>query len=494
MWALYVINIAVFIGFIILAWKKPGVALILLLPTAAWIFFSGLISFDGSGRVSDEAFIMYLLSIVMLPTAICIVHWSPSASQLETPWYKAVTGFILIIIKYLLILALFVVVFQFFSPILFVLFLVSTYQFTQAQKYGLAMDITSTIGTSMRQSLPLPMALNMAAHGQKKKQGDIFNNIAHWLTQGWPLSEALRRGYQKCPSNILASITAAEKMNQLPRAIESLQVDLSEKVNDYKATRPVEPLYPLVVLIIVITVMMALTIFIVPTFAEVLADMSDGQAGLPAATQSLLDFSSWMMGSKGLNGLLVVLIFFCITSFAMYIRCRNRTPQKPRFLSRLGDRIKWYTPVLHWFERTFGNLYLVQSLRIGLIAGYPVNTILRNALELDVNRCYQKRVGKWLIKIEAGDDIAQSAKACGLDKTLAWAFDEKVNKGNTPKILEGLEEVYRNQYNYRKNVLAAASEPLVILCLGLIVGYVVYAMFMGIFSTITVTLQYTIPQ
>jgi type II secretory pathway component PulF len=494
MWILYLINIAVFLGFIILAWKKPGIGLIFLLPTAAWIFFSGLISFDRSGTVPDEAIIMYVFSIILLPLSLCIIHWGPSSSRLETPWYKTVTNVIMTLFKYILILALFCVVFQFLGPIFFILFLVATSQFAQAQKFGLAMDITSTIGTSIRQSLPLPMALTMAAHGQKKKEAHIFNNIAHWLTQGWLLSEALRRGYPRCPSNILASITTAEKMNQLPKAIESLQVDLSEKVNDYKATKPVEPVYPLVVLVIVFTVMMALTIFIVPTFAEVLADMSDGQAGLPAATQSLLDLSGCFWGRKGLNGLLVVLVFFCIISFTMYIRCRNRTPQKPRFLSRLGDRIKWYTPVLHWFERTFGNLYLVQSLRIGLIAGYPVNTILRNALELDINRCYQKRLEKWLIKIEAGDDIAQSAKACGLDKTLAWAFDEKVNKGNTPKILEGLEEVYRNQYNYRKNVLAAASEPLVILCLGLIVGYVVYAMFMGIFSTITVTLQYTIPQ
>jgi len=191
----------------------------------------------------------------------------------------------------------------------------------------------------------------------------------------------------------------------------------------------------------------------------------------------------------------MIFIFLLTVSYiTLHIRLRKRTPDSPRFLSGLGDQIKWHIPVLHWFEKTFGNLYLVQTLRVGLAAGYPVNTILRNALGLDVNRCYQKRLKKWLKKIEAGDNIAQSAKACGLDKMLAWAMDEKVNKGNAPQILEGLEEVYRNKYNYRKNVLAAAIWPLVVLCMGLVVGYVVYAMFIAIFSTITVTLQYTIPQ
>ncbi|OQY06537.1 MAG: hypothetical protein B6I25_03775 [Planctomycetales bacterium 4572_13] len=493
MWTLYSINIAVFIVFLFLAWKKPGLALVLLLPTAAWIFLSGLLEFYGSG-IPDEAIIMYLLSVILLPTAICIIHWGPSSSQLEMPWYKAVTRVILTLVKYILILAVFCGVFQFLGPIFFMIFLVGIVQFKQAQKYGLAMDIVSAIGMSMRQSLPLPMALTSAAHGQKKREARIFNKIAHWLTQGWPLSEALRRGYSRCPSNILASITAAEKMNQLPKAIESLQADLTEKVNDYKIVKPVHPWYPFVVLTMAVTMTMGLMVFIVPTFAEVLSDMSDDQARLPHATQTLLNISSWMLGRKGLNAFFIILSGLCIISFAMYIRFRRRNPESPRLLSRLGDRIKWHTPVWHWFEKTFANLQMAQSLRVGLIAGYPVNVVLRNTLGLDVNRCYQKRLKKWLDKIEAGDTIAQSAKSCGLDKTLSWAFDEKINKGNTPQILEGLEEVYRHQYNYRKNVLNAVSWPLVILCLGLLVGYIVYAMFIAIISITTVTLQSTIPQ
>ena len=445
---LYIINLAVFFGFIILAWKKPGVALILLLPVAAGMFLSGLMN-DDVYR-SNWVFIIYLLAIALVPISICVIHWGPSSSQLETPWYKAVTGVILTVFKYLLILAIFVAVFQFFSPILFMLFLVASYQFNQAQKFGLAMDVISAIGTSMRQSLPLPMALTTAAYGQKKKEARIFNNIAHWLTQGWPLSEALRRGYPRCPSAILGAIATAEKMDQLPSAIESLWADLSEKVNDYKNSKPVHPWYPFVVGTVLFAITIGLSVFIIPTFVEVLSDISDGQAHLPAATQSLLAFSNWIAGRNGLNAMMVLLPALCVTLFIIYIRFRRRTPEKPRLLSRIGDRIKWYTPVLHWFEKTFGNLSLVQSLRVGLVAGYPVNTILRNALGLDVNRCYQKRLEKWLHKIEAGDNIAQSAKDCGLDKTLCWAMDETVHESNTPQILESLEAIYRNKYNYRR--------------------------------------------
>ncbi|MHC4526198.1 MAG: type II secretion system F family protein, partial [Planctomycetota bacterium] len=283
---LHVINIVVFIGFLFLAWKKPGLALVLLPIIAIGMFLSGLIYFDG--EVVDDGIVIFLLPIILLPASTCLIHYSPSSGQLETPRYKTVTKVILTLFKYTLILALFCLAFQFLGPIIFALFIVGAIGLNKAQKCGLVIDIISTIGTSMRQSLPLPTALAAAAHGQKKKVSRVFNNIAHWLTQGCPLSEALRRGYPKCPSNILASITAAEKVDQLPKAIESLQADIAEKMGPKNIEKSDTFIYPITVLTIAFFIMMGLAIFIIPTFSEVLSDISEGQASLPFATQSLM--------------------------------------------------------------------------------------------------------------------------------------------------------------------------------------------------------------
>lgn len=474
-----------FMAYCIFAWFKPGWS-VALFPLAMII---ALIT----GGVYEDMFPVGF-AVALFPVTILIVRFTPTTGSLETPWYKVFAKVVITVFYYLLILAIFVLVFQFLSPILFIIFLVAVYQFSQAQKYGLVMDIITTIGTAIRQSLPLATALTTAAVGQKKKAAGIFNNIAYWLTQGWPLSEAMRRGYPKCPSSILASVTTAEKMDQLPKAIESLQSDLIEKVNDYKIVKPVNPWYPLVVMTWTFMVVMGLTVFIVPTFTEVISDMSDGQVGLPASTQSLLTFSNCITANKGLNAFLIFSVILGLIIFVLYVRFRRRNPDNPRFLSRLGDRLKWMIPVWHWFEKTIGNLYLVQTLRVGINAGYPINTILRNALGLDVNICYQNCIKQWLNQIEAGEDISTSAKNCGMDQPLAWAFDQRINKGSTPQVLEGMEDIYRCKYYYHKNVLAAISWPMMILGLGFMVGYVVFAMFMGTFSILFVILQQTIPQ
>ena len=52
--------------------------------------------------------------------------------------------------------------------------------------------VITTIGSSMRQNLPLPMALEMASAGRNDKRGVILQNIKKWLVEGYSLSESLK--------------------------------------------------------------------------------------------------------------------------------------------------------------------------------------------------------------------------------------------------------------------------------------------------------------
>ena len=234
--------------------------------------------------------------------------------------------------------------------------------------------------------------------------------------------------------------------------------------------------------------MMGLMYFIVPTFAEVLSDMTDGQAELPWMTQVLLDIANWLKGRHGLNIFLIFIPFMWIMLHLMFIRFRRRNPEQPLLSSRIGDFLKWHIPMLHWFEENYAQLQLTEILKVGLKAGYPVNTTIRNALALDVNHCYRKRMGKWLARIEQGENISLSASKTGIGRTLAWAMDDSVNKGNAPLILESLEEIYRSRYNYRLNLLNAVACPLMVIGLGVCVGFVVSAMFLPMVKMIEVML------
>ena len=143
----------------------------------------------------------------------------------------------------------------------------------------------------------------------------------------------------------------------------------------------------------------------------------------------------------------------------------------------MGDFMKWHLPVLHNFEKNYSLVHVVELLRLSLSAGCAVNDAIKNTLGLDVNNRFRKRLQRWLEKVERGDNIAAAIKESKLGSPLAWAFDEKVNQGNTLTILETLESFYRSNYSYYVNLARFIMWPCLILFMGLIVGFVVYAIF-----------------
>ena len=469
--------ICVFLGYCVFVWKKPGWGLALMVFAIAGIVFLGV--------MTEDPWIL-IIAAFLFPVTIGLVRCSPSGSPLETPWHQSVASAVIMVFQYILLLAILSFVFNVFGPLLFVLFIVAVVRYKQTHKYSLALDIVSAIGMSMRQSLPLPMALTTAANGQKRKESKIFLAIADWLTKGYSLSESLRRGYRKCPPELLASITAAEKMDQLPAAIKTLELDISEKVMDYKRVRPVHPWYPLLVAFVAFFMIMGLAVFIVPTFAEVLSDLSDGKAGLPWMTQTLLTGSGWIRGRNGLNFLLIMVFPLIPILLLSQPRRRRHGVKGPSPLSRLSDWLKWHLPILHGFERSYSQLQLIETLKIGLRAGYPVNTTLGNALGLDMNLCYRKRIRHWLDAVEQGGNISDTARQYGIGGMLAWALDDSLNKGNAPLIFESMEEVYRSRYNYRLNMVNSILCPLMVIALGCGVGFVVTAMFLPMVKIIQV--------
>ncbi|GAG31234.1 unnamed protein product [marine sediment metagenome] len=166
-----------------------------------------------------------------------------------------------------------------------------------------------------------------------------------------------------------------------------------------------------------------------------------------------------------------------VVPVSIRVRFRPRRPEKPYLLSRIGDFLKWHLPVLHWFEKNYSMVHVVELLRLSFNAGYSVDDAIDNTLGLDVNNCFRKRLKEWLEKVKRGDNIATAIRESKLGPALAWAFDEQVNQGNTLPILETLESFYRSNYSYYVNLARFIMWPCVTLIMGVTVGFVAYAIF-----------------
>jgi type II secretory pathway component PulF len=483
------ILILILIIFVVSAFIKPGIALI----TSPVVCF--LLALVGYSTQTYEAIFS---AVVIFLATLAIISVTKRESDIER-WPQIWAMWILISIPILLLLA--VTIFATAAGSGGVIFLIC---FTVAialigtivscaltSRHATATYVVSTIGSSMRQNLPLPMALESAAAGRKDTRSIILQRIQKWLVQGYSLSQSIKRGYPKCPGYAVAMITAAERINQLPLAMGAIEADMAAKADESRKIRPVHPLYPVIVILFMFFILLSMVKFVIPQYKTVLREMV-GEAALPASTRLLVGIANFMVYEYGwLIGLVLVLILLVGIPVSIRIKFRPRRPQKPYLLSRIGDFIKWHLPVLRWFEKNYSMVQVAELLRLSLNAGSTVDDAIADALGLDVNNCFRKRIREWLVKVQRGDNIATAAREARLGSPLAWAFDDQVNQGNTLAILEMLESFYRSNYSYHVNLARFIMWPCIILAMGVMVGFVLYAIFSPMITVIEHMLELT---
>jgi len=454
--------------------KWPDFAL-LASPLVSWAVIScGVIIENNVGIVLGGAiFLVVLLEVAMFKADPQQPEWPHSAARR----ILIIVGIIISLTAFLISLAL--VFFWGLGVIILIILTWMLFSYALSAYQERTVYVVSTIGSSMRQNLPLATALAAAAAGRTDKRARTLRNISEWLAQGFPLSEAVQNGYPRCPGHIIAMIRVAERVDQLPLALKSLEADLVQKADKSRRISPIQPIYPIIIISFVFSVLSGITIFVIPKLGKIYGEFG---ISLPLSTRivttTFWELYLWFAG-------IISIILLVVVPLSIYVKFRPRRPGRPYLVSRIGDFLKWHMPLLHWFENNYSLQQAVETLRLALKAGGTVNGAIAQTLDLDVNYYFRKRLTRWLHMVERGEDIAAAARQSRLGGTLAWAFDQKVNKGNTMAILETLESFYRSNYSYRINLARYIMWPCTILLMASAVGFIIYSLFVPLVKMIS---------
>ncbi|MEN6308200.1 MAG: type II secretion system F family protein [Anaerohalosphaeraceae bacterium] len=494
----FVVAISLVVLFVRMAFRRPIGAMISSFAGSVIFLISGIMCLIGYdeyewGFASVVCGItLFAMSALSFPLTLIVLCFCPVRDKENGyPRWRVFARWTAAILLLIILLTVLILCFNIFGVIFSAMLIAGVIHYFSVSRYNNVLEFVSIIGSAMRQNLPLPAALRAAAAGRSDKMSFIFCQTSKWLTQGYSLAQAVRRGYPRCLPEVLLAIESAEKLNQLPNILISLEKDLVNQSDETRKIRPSSPWYPVIVMILICSIVLGLCIFIIPTFSEVITDMSDGKANLPPSTQLLMTVSRNLLHPEiyFILGLVVELAVFV---WAYYF-FRTRIAYKKGWFLNIFDRIRWYWPLHRQLERKSSMLRLVEILRAGIHAGRPLDQILDAAAELKINVCFQKRIACWLQRIRQGENPSDSARFCGIGQGIAWAMDSDLNPGQTPVLLETLEEVYRSEMNYIGNLIRAILWPFLILGMGLFVGFIVYSMFMPIVSVITTGIQFLMP-
>ena len=228
------IAIIVLVVYVYLGFKKPAIALITSPVVAVSLFITA--EAESAGAMVLAPFIFFATVI-----AVSISKRDPDSER----WPQICAKWFLLTFLFLLISVALIVAFKplgVFILMLFIILISCSIAYTLTQQHATSTYIISTIGSSMRQNLPLPMALESAAGGRSDSRSIILQKIQKWLVQGYSLSESIKRGYPKCPGHAVAMIAAAEHINQLPLAIGAIEADMVTKADNRRRINPVHPI------------------------------------------------------------------------------------------------------------------------------------------------------------------------------------------------------------------------------------------------------------
>jgi type IV pilus assembly protein PilC len=328
----------------------------------------------------------------------------------------------------------------------------------------------SKLSAMVDAGVPIMRSLDLMRRQQKSP---LFRRALTAMTdevnQGGSLGNAMRRWPKVFDNLSIAMVEAGEAGGVLDETLKRLAMLLEENArlqNQIKSALG----YPVIVLVVAILVFLGMTMFLIPTFAEIFDQLG---AKLPAFTQMMVDFSKLLRSSFSLLLvlLLLVLVFFFNRYYASPSGRRSVDGQMLR-LPLFGDLLQKTASAQ--FCRTLSSLSS---------AGVPIMMALDILTETATNAVVRDAIRGSRTDISEGVPLstALSSKRVFPEMMVSMlAIGEET--GEMDAMLSKVADFYEDEVSTTVKALTAMIEPVMIVIVGVIVGSILIAMYLPMAS------------
>ena len=329
---------------------------------------------------------------------------------------------------------------------------------------------------STLQDAGLPILRSLRILEEQAKKGGfkrIIGYVADDIEGGSTLSEALGK-YPRCFDRLLVSMVAAGEAGGVLDLILARVADFKEKAMKLKGRVKGAMVYPMVVLTAAFLIILGLMKYVIPSFQSVLTEMVGG--GLNPITKTVLGISSWIANDFGWAILLSVPV-----SLVMLIRIVRRF--RPGRVAL--DTITLKLPVVGQLASKVAVTRWTRTLGTLISAGVPILDALNVTRETAGNEVYANMLSRIQNSIRQGDTFAgplrQSKAVDGLIANMVAVGEET---GDLDKMLLKIADNYDEQVDVLVSSMMSLLEPIMVVCLGGTVGFIVLAVFLPMIQVI----------
>jgi type IV pilus assembly protein PilC len=325
--------------------------------------------------------------------------------------------------------------------------------------------------TMIDAGLPLVQALDiLASQGTNKRFNAVLKDVKSTVEGGSTFSEALRR-HPKIFDELFVNLVAAGEMGGiLDTILNRLGVYIEKNV---KLKRQVKGalVYPVSVLMIAIIILIIMFTYVVPTFEKMFTDFG-GTKSLPAMTQIVINLSHTMVTY------LPYIVGVGITGFVS-ISASFRIKNGKRFWHWLALTVPLIGPTMRKiavarFTRTLGTL---------LSSGVPILEALSVVAKTAGNVIIETAIMQSAEKILAGSSMSEPlAETKVFPGMVVQMISVGEQTGALDQMLNKIADFYEEEVDVAVAALTSAMEPLMMVGIGGMVGFILISMYLPIFS------------
>ena len=331
-------------------------------------------------------------------------------------------------------------------------------------------EFTTSLATLSGAGIPIVKALTIL-EGQTRPGPfkRVLEELVEDVSAGTTLSESMSKHESVFDTLYSSMVRAGEAGGVLDRILERL-AQFREKAAEVRAKVVGAMIYPAVVAVVALGVVSAVIVWVIPKFKDIFESFD---AELPAITQILLNGSDFAIRRWyvvfGIPILLVLLHLFLMRRGGGY---RYRMHQLALKIPIFGGVLR--RSMIASFSRTFGTL---------IEAGVPHLDALSIVRDTTGNEVLIDAVEDVRLTVREGEGIARPMGESGVfDDLVVNMVDVGEATGELDRMLLRVAEAYEVSVDRRIDAMFKIVEPLLLILMAIVVGFIVVALFMPLMS------------
>ena len=326
----------------------------------------------------------------------------------------------------------------------------------------------------LQSGVPLAQGLILIAENMTNEKLSLcIQRISSRLSAGEELSLSLRQYPKVFEPLAIGLIEAGEAGGILEDVLDRIALLLEERAK-IRGQIIGAMVYPVIVLVLAVGVSLGLLIFIVPRFKA----MFDGMgAELPALTNFLLELSKIVTSPYFAAGgpLSVMLIMYLFRSYYSSAKGRFNVDKNILHVPLFGDLL-----------RKSEMASLCDTLATLVNSGIPIVDGLERCVSASSNELVRRTLRESILLVQQGQELNYSMGRSGvLPKLVISMIKIGEETGQLSFMLEKLAVFYKREVESAVSSLTKAMEPAIVFVVAGIVGTIVIALYLPMFSLIT---------